>query len=161
MKKKLLLASALAVSSFGVAGTALATSDTGSNMRDGFATKFAERFNLNKDEVSSFMKENRDARQAEMETKVTETLKTAGFSDEQITALQNKKAEQRTEHQKWHEANPDATQEERQAHREAEKTEFEAWAKEQGIDLTKVRDSLKESGIGKGMHRGPHGGDKL
>ena len=106
MKKKLLLASALAVSSFGVAGTALATSDTGSTMRDGFATKFAERFNLNKDEVSSFMKENRDARQAEMETKVTETLKTAGFSDEQITAL-------------------------------------------------------KESGIGKGMHRGPHDGDKL
>lgn len=157
MKKKLLLASAIAASSMGLAGSALAATETGSTVRDEFATKLAARFNLNKDEVSAFMTEQHETRHAEMEAKVTESLKVAGFTDEQITALQNKKSEQREEHRTWHEANPDASQEEREAHRVAEKTEFEAWATEQGIDLTKVRDTLKESGIGRGMHRGPRG----
>jgi hypothetical protein len=157
MKKKLLMASALAVSSLGVAGSAMAATETGDTFRDEMASKFAERFNLNKEDVANFMEEQHEARHAEMEAKVTEALKTAGFSDEQITSLQEKKAEQRSEHKAWREANPDATQEEREAHRTAEREEFETWATEQGIDLEKVRTTLQESGIGRGMHRGPKG----
>jgi hypothetical protein len=157
MKKKLLVASALAVSTLGVAGSAMAATNTGDTSRDEISTKLAERFNLNKDDVSAFMKEQRDARHTEMQAKVSESLKTAGFTDEQISALQTKKEEQRTEHQAWHEANPNATNEERRANREAEKAEFEAWAKDQGIDLDVVRSTLQESGMGRGMHKGPRG----
>jgi predicted house-cleaning noncanonical NTP pyrophosphatase (MazG superfamily) len=157
MKKKLLIASAITLSTLGIAGSAMAARDTGDTMREDLASKLAERFNLNKDEVSNFMQEQHEARHAEMESKVSESLKAAGFSDEQINALQTKKQEQRTELQAWHEANPDATAEERQAHRKSEKTEFEAWATEQGIDLEKVRSTLKDSDIGRGMHRGPRG----
>ena len=152
MKRKLLLASAMAVSSVGIAGTAFAATETGTTVRDEFATKLADKFNLNKNEVSTFLKEEHDARHAEMQAKVTSALKNAGFSDEQITALQNKKQEQRDVMETWRTANPDATKEERQTQRETEKTEFEAWAKEQNIDLEKVRTTLKDSGIG--GHRG-------
>ena len=155
MKKKLLIATAVALPTIGLAGSAMAMNDNGNGMKDQVAEKLATRFNLNKDEVTSFMKEQREAHHTEMEAKVTESLKAAGFTDEQISALQTKKQEQRAEHETWRDANPDATQEERKAHHESEKTEFEAWAKDQGIDLTKVRDTLKESGIGRGMHRGP------
>ena len=157
MKKKLLIASALAVSSLGVAGTALATSETSTTRRDEFATKLADKFKLNKYDVTSFMSEQHEVHEAEMHAKASEALKAAGFTEEQITTLQNKKSEQRNEHKAWRDANPDATKEQRQAHRDTERSEFEAWASEQGIDLTKVRDTLKESGVGRGMHRGPRG----
>lgn len=161
MKKKLLIATAVALPTIGLAGSAMAMNGNEHGMKDQVAEKLATRFNLNKDEVSAFMTEQQEARHAEMEKKVTESLKSAGFSDEQITALQNKKQEQRAEHEEWRNANPDATQDERQAHRQAEKAEFETWAKGQGIDLTKVRDTLKESGFGRGMHRGPRSGKDL
>jgi beta-N-acetylglucosaminidase len=156
VKKKLIIASAIAVSGMGMAGSALAATSTDTSGRDDFASKFATRFNLNKDDVTKFMDENRAARDAERETKVAEALKAAGFTDSQITALKAKKAEQRTAHDAWETANPNATQAERKAQREADKVAFEVWAKDQGIDLTKVRTMLKDSGIGRG-HRGMGG----
>lgn len=157
MKKKLLIASALALPSIGLAGTALAVSNDGAGLNDQMAEKLATRFNLNKDEVSAFMLEQREEKRAETEAKVTEALKAAGFTDAQIAELQAKKGEQREAMKTWRDANPEATREEMKAHHEAEKAEFEAWATEQGIDLSKARETLKDSGIGRGMHRGPRG----
>jgi hypothetical protein len=159
MKSKLLIASALVVSGLGVAGTAAAAPESGNMMRETFSSKFAERFNLNKDEVQGYMREQHEARHAEVTAKATEALKGAGFSDEQITALQSKKEEQRIAHQKWHDENPDATKEQRKAHRDSARAELKTWASEQGIDLEKVRDTLKGSGVERGMHRGPRATD--
>ncbi len=129
MKKKLLVATALALPTLGLAGSAMAMSNNGQGMQENIAENLATRFSLNKDEVSAFMSEKREARHAEMQSKVAEALRSAGFSDEQVTVLQTKKQEQRDEMKTWRTANPDASSEERKTHREAEKTEFEAWQK--------------------------------
>lgn len=152
MKKQLLVASALTIPTLGFAGSAFAANNNNDSFGTQFAEKLATKFNLNKDEVTTFIKQDREAMKAEMEAKVGEALKSAGFSDDQISALKTKKQEQRDAMEAWRTANPDATREEMKAHHSAEKTEFETWAKEQGIDLDKVRSTLKDSNLGRSMH---------
>lgn len=157
MKKSLVLAGTIAVTTMGMAGTAFAMNGNADGQYTGdLSTKLAERFNLNKDEVSSFMQERHEARHAEMEAKVSEALKAAGFSDEQVTALQNKKQEQRDTMEAWREANPNATHQEMHTQRDEQKAAFEAWAVEQGIDLTKVRDAVKDAMPMRGGHGRGH-----
>jgi hypothetical protein len=154
---KLFLAAGAAAPLLMVSGAVFAqSSTTGASMRDTFASELAERFNLNKDEVTTFMNEKRAAREAERDTKTAEALKSAGFSDVQISALKSKREEQRLAHEAWHTANPDATSDERKAHRESEKTAFESWASSQGIDLEKVKTALQSLG-GKNSMMGGRG----
>lgn len=157
MNKKVLLASAFTLPMIAFAGLGIASAATDTTGQDGFAGRFATKFNLNKDDVSSFMTADRAARQAEREVKVADALKAAGFSDAQVAALKTKRAEQRTAHQAWHTANPNATQAQNQSQRDAEKVAFEAWAKDQGIDLAKVKTILEAANLsrgGKGGHKG-------
>lgn len=156
VKKQLAVLAAVSVPIIGLAGTALAH-DNGGVITDNFAEKFASKFNLNKEEVNTFLNEEHKTRHAERDAKIAEALKSAGLSDEQAAALKDKKTELREAHQTWHEQNPDATIEERQAQRDSERATLETWAKEQGIDLEKVRSTLVELGIGKGHGMGGRG----
>ncbi len=162
MKKftKALIATTAAVPLIGLATVGFASaasSTTGTNWRDSFAQAFATKFNLNVDDVKSFMTEQRTARQAEEKQQASDALKVAGFTDEQITALQNKQDELQTAGQTWRDANPNATRAEMKAHMDEERTALETWATEQGIDLTKVRDTLRDAGV-RGMRLGMMGG---
>jgi len=157
---KLFIASAVALPAVGLTGMSIAsaTSNTMSqDKRDSFATNLATKFNLNKNDVTKFMDEQKASRESQMKTKVTDALKTAGYTDTQIKALQGKRNEQRTAMQTWRDANPNATREDMKAHHDAERTEMEAWAKEQGIDLTKIQETLKTAGLGRGHAHGMGG----
>lgn len=150
---KLFIAGATTLPILGLAGTAFASQGTnGNGFGDNFASKFAERFNVDKGEVSSFMNQQHEEREAQREAKVSEALKTAGFSDEQTTALRDKKEAQHEAMETWRDANPNATREEMKARRDADKTEFETWATGQGIDIAKVREALQSA-----MPMGGHG----
>ncbi len=151
--KKIMVAGALslpllALSSFGVAS---AMSD---NTGDGLAAKIATRFNLKEDEVKSFLKEEHEKKHQEMQEQAKEALLKAGFTEAQVKALQDKREAQRSEMQTWREANPNATRDEAKTQRDKQRDEFEAWAKEQGIDTSKLKDALKELGHG-GRRHGP------
>jgi regulator of protease activity HflC (stomatin/prohibitin superfamily) len=157
MKKQLLVASIITAPTIALAGTALAGQNGHSfgSQSDQYAEKLATRFNLNKEDVSTFMTEQRQERRAQIESKAAEALKAAGFSESQIAELQAKKTEQQDAMKAWREANPNATREEMKAQRDKQKTEFETWAKDKGIDLSKVRDKLKGT-MPKGRgHDGP------
>ena len=152
-----MIATGITIPMVGLAGMSLvsaASTTTGTSWRDTFAQSLATKFNLNKDDVSKFLDEQKTARETEMKTKVADALKTAGFTDAQITALQAKQDERRTAHEAWETAHPNATQAEEKAQRDSEKTTFKAWAKDQGIDLTKVHDTLQSAGLGRGHSHG-------
>jgi hypothetical protein len=155
---KLFIATGLALPFVGLAGVmAHASVDTTSTGQDSFITKLATKFNLNKTDVQTFFSDEKSARQSEMQTKVSDALKAAGFTDAQVSALQTKQTEQRTTNEAWRTANPNATAAERTAHRDSEKVAMDTWAKDQGIDLTKVQATLKVAGVGHMGGRG-HGG---
>jgi hypothetical protein len=161
---KLFIASAVALPFVGLAGTAVhaattTSANTGSateatNPMSNLVAKIAAKFNLNTSDVQAVFDENRTANRAAMQAKVAAALKTAGFTDSQITALQIKQSEQRDANKAWRAAHPNATQTEKKAHHDSEETAMEAWAKEQGIDMTKVQDALETAGIG---HMGGRG----
>ena len=164
MKKltKIMIASAAALPIVGIASMSFASAATGTttNWRDTFAQNLATKFNLNKDDVTKFMDEQKAARETEMKTKVSAALKAAGFTDAQISALQTKQDEQHTARKAWRDANPDATRAESKAHMFTERAAFETWAKDQGIDLTKVKDTLRAAGLGMLGGHG-HGGGMM
>jgi hypothetical protein len=153
---KALIAAGAALPLIGLAGVA-AHAATDTSTSDSFAAKLATRFNLNKADVTKFLSDEHASRQADRQANMATTLKVAGLSDAQITALQAKRDEQRGAHDAWETANPNATEAEEKAQRNTDKVAFESWAKDQGIDLTKVQTALKESGMGHMGERGRHG----
>ena len=162
MKKliKIMIASAAALPIVGIASMSFASAATGTtttNWRDTFVQNLATKFNLNKDDVTKFMDEQKAARETEIKTKVSDALKAAGFTDAQVSALQTKQDEQHTAGKAWRDANPNATRAESKAHMFTERAAFETWAKDQGIDLTKVKDTIKAAGLGMMGGHG-HGG---
>ncbi len=153
IKKTLITAgvtSGVALASFvGVAGATTTTSTSGP---DSLIEKIATKFNLNKDEVKAVFDEEHTARQAEMKTKNEEHLQQL-VTDGKITVDQKakiiaKQAELQTKREANRDAMKDKTDEERKAAMEAERTELEQWAKDNGIDMQYLR------GVG---GRGPGG----
>jgi hypothetical protein len=127
-----------------LAHAAPSTTDTS---RDSLITKLSNRFSLNKSDVQSVFDEEHAARESQMKAKMSDALKAAGLTDSQISALQTKQIEQRAAHDAWEE----------KAQRDAGRADFEVWAKDQDIDLTKVQSALRGLGRGHGMmHRGGH-----
>lgn len=153
---KLLLAGAAFAPIVGLSGVSLAqaATNTDTNWRDSFAQSFATKFNVNKDDVTKFMDERRTIKQAEMKQKMSDALKAGGFSDSQITALADKKQSDREAMKAWRDANPNATRAEMKAQHDKLEADFSQWAKDQGIDLTKVQAALKSADIGRGGKRG-------
>ncbi len=104
----------------------------------GFAERIAAKFNLNKDEVQSFLKEERTLREAGRETKRAEHLKqlvTDGkLTQVQADAVTAKLAEMNAARLADMQSTKDLTREERRTQREAKRSEMDAWVKAQGID---------------------------
>lgn len=143
--QKIILASAVAVPTLGASAYAVAATDT-TVPHMNLAERIAQRFNLNSDEVKTFLDENRQMMREEHRAQVSEALKAAGLSESQVEALQSKREEMKTAMQTWLAENPNATREEIKAQRETLRSDFETWAQSNGIDLTKVQEALPMRG---------------
>jgi hypothetical protein len=119
IKKSLLVAGAVTTvglaSLAGVNTVSAATDTTG----DSLVSKLAQKFNVGEDEVQAVFDEDKQARQAEMRTALSERLQEA-VDDGDITAAQKTLIENKRK--------------ELQAARDTERDALDAWATEQGID---------------------------
>lgn len=115
------------------------------------AEKIATKFNLNKDEVKQVFEEEHTARRAEHEKRVSERLQKlvdeGTITAEQKTAIEAKLKELQANREEHHEEMENLSDDERKAKLEEKRTELENWAKEQGLDLSKL----------KGVFGGPRG----
>lgn len=136
-----LTAAGLIVGFLGV-GHALAQTSTTSPTQT-LAEKLAAKFNLNKDDVNTFLTQTQEERRQEMQTKRQEEMSTKldqAVKDGVITADQKQKILDK--------------QAEMQKQREQHRTEMEKWASDNGIDFSK----LSGYGIGGFGGRGFGGG---
>ncbi len=130
------------------------SSTTSSDPMSSLVQAIASKFNLNKADVQKVFDDNRTAREAEHAQKESANLQklvdagtiTAG----QKTAIEAKLKAMQTERDTDREAMKSLTDAQRKAKMDEKRTELESWAKEQGIDLSKL----------KGIFGGPggHGG---
>lgn len=130
-----------------IAGVSIASAETttsgSSDPMSSLVQKLATKFNLDKDEVQKVFDENKTAHQAEREQKIAERLQKlvdAGtITTTQKTAIENKLKELRQEHKADRETMKDLNDSERQSKIDEKRSELESWAKEQGIDLSKIK----------------------
>lgn len=160
MKKAAVIAGTVAA--LGVAGfvgtSAFAATEPGNNLVE----KLASKFNLNKDDVQKVFDEDRQARQAEDETRLKEELanlvKAGKINQSQADALVKKRSEM--EKQRQNEKPPakpsEMTDEQRSAHKaemDKKHSELKSWLKQQGLDESYGRYVM--GGLGDHGHHGP------
>lgn len=118
-------------------------------------TKIAEKFNLNQDEVRAVFDEEREVHHADMQQKMEDRLTAAVMAGElaeaQKQAILTKHEEMQTQRDANFEAVKNMTAEERRAAMQTKRTELQAWATAQGIDMKYLMM------FGKGGHGGPGG----
>lgn len=166
MKKPLLIAgivTTIGLSGLGVGVANAATnSETKSGPMSGLVDAIATKFNLNKDDVQKVVDDQKVKMDTEREQQVTTELaqlvKDGKLTQAQADAITAKRAEL----QKTREANKDTAQSQsdtdRKAAMEKERTDLEAWAKQNNIDTQYLRFI---AGHGRGGPGGGHGfGDK-
>lgn len=149
MSKMLVAAAVTAASVAGLAGINAVSAQSNSGS---FADRISERFNLNSEEVQTFLDEQKDerradkqeARQAHLEGLVDEGV----ITEAQLEALQERVEEMREAKQELKDS--DLTREEMREAIDDAKEEFEEWAEEQGIDLDEIRPERGEGRHGKG-----------
>lgn len=138
-----------------------ATSNSGS--ADSLVDKIATKFNVNKDDVQKLFDEERTARQAEHEKEVNERLQKlvdAGtITAEQKTAIEAKLKELKADREANKDDMKNLSDDERKAKMDEKKTALEVWAKEQGLDLSKLKGVFRGPG-GPGGPGGPRQGEK-
>lgn len=142
-----------------VAGVGMASAESGASGNtdpmSGLVQKIATRFNLNQDDVQKVFDEDRQTRETEHQQKQAERLQklvdNGTITSAQKTAIEAKLKELKAERDAHKAEFKDLNAEQRKAAMERKKTELEAWAKEQGIDLSQLQ------GIFMGGHRGPGG----
>jgi polyhydroxyalkanoate synthesis regulator phasin len=152
VKKSLLVGGVLGTvglsSLVGIGAVSAASSNNG---RSDLVDKIASTFSLNKDDVQKVFDEERTAHQAERKAKVSARLQKlvdkGTITAEQKTAIEAKLEEMRAKREAEHGTMKDLTPAERKAKRKQNKAEMEAWAKQEGIDLAKL----------KGIFMGHHG----
>lgn len=158
LTKSLIVASVVGTVGLGGLTTAsIASAESGSTSTDPMSSlvdKIASTFNIDKTKLQTLFDEERDAREAEREKQQAERLQTL-VDDGTITAAQKsaieaKIVEMKKERDADREAIENLSDEERKAKMDEKRTELESWAKEQGLDLTKLRGVL-------GGHGGPGG----
>lgn len=134
-----------------LAGVGMVSAASNTDHQDSLVSKIATKFNVNKDDVQKLFDEERAARQAEHEKEVSDRLQKlvdAGtITADQKTAIEAKLKELKASREAERENMKNLTEEERKAKMDAKRTELENWAKEQGLDLSKLR----------GVFGGPHG----
>ncbi len=131
---------------------AVSAKSENSNLVDKIATKF----NLNKNEVQkvfeSERKEHEAEREALQEKRLQKLVDTGTLTAKQKTAIEAKLKEVRAERGKNHDEMENLTEDERKAKMEDHRAELEAWARDEGIDLSKLKGVFMPGG-----HRGPGG----
>lgn len=129
----------------------MASAATGTTTQGNLVDKIASKFNISKDDVQKVFDEDRAAHEAEHDKEVSDRLQKL-VTDGTITAAQKTAIEAKIKEMKAdREANRDAmknlSETERKAKMDEKRSALEAWAKEQGLDLSKL----------KGVFGGPHG----
>jgi hypothetical protein len=164
MKKvKTSLIAAAAVATIGSAGlvgahATHAASDTSSSNdpSSGLIDKLVSKFNLNKSDVQKVFEENRSEmeskRQAEVTAKLQKLVDAGTITSDQKTKIEAKLKELQAARESNKDSMKDLTDTERKAKMDAEKTALDSWAKENGIDLTKLDGVFMRGG-----HGGPGG----
>lgn len=143
MNKKILLIPALVVTIAGAslfASTQIFAQDRSMDIQTSLVQKIADKFNLNKDEVQKVFDEQHAEHKADMkqkmEDKLAQLVKDGKITKEQKTKLENKleemHANREAEMVKMKSMSPDERNEAMKAHKE----ELDAWAKENGIDMS-------------------------
>ncbi len=146
-----------------MAGVGVVSAASNGNRHSDLVDKIASTFSLNKDDVQKVFDEERTAHQAERKAKINARLQKlvdkGTITAEQKTAIEAKLEDMLAKREAEHESMKDLTPAERKAKREQSRAEMEAWAKEQGIDLSKLK-GIFMGGHGREMHkegRGNHG----
>ncbi len=141
----------------GVSSATAATDTTKNTIVDRLVSKF----NLNKAEVQKVFDEERAAHQAEHQAKVSERLQKLvddkTITSDQKTAIESKLKELQSKREANREAFKDLSEDQREAKMNEERTALESWAKEQGLDLTKLRGIFGPGGHGRHMGPPPEG----
>lgn len=149
-KQKIAVGVAGLVTLGSLSGVAMAATDTtGTN----FADRLATRFNLNKDDVKSFLSEDRAARHEQMQAKMEERL-TQAVTDGKITSAQKDLITSKMQEIKtFMDGLKDKTKEERKTAMDAKIAELKAWATENNIPAPFDHlGPMGGHGKGRGMH---------
>lgn len=135
----------LAVATVGATGFVIAdkaNAQSGSDDRQGLISNIAKKFNVSETDVRGVfeadMTERDAARSAEMTARLQVLVDNKTITVEQQAKIEAKFAEMKLQRDADRDANNVLTHAERKAKHEAEKTAFDVWAKENGIDLTKL-----------------------
>lgn len=154
-RKASLLAAAAVTAAAGIGLLAAQPAAATGNTDLSLVERIATRFNLSKDDVQSVFDDERESREAQMETHVSERLQAkveAGeITADQKTLIEQKLAEMRTEIESEREDESELTHDERHAKMEEKRSELEAWAKEHNIPLKLLHPEHR----GRGMHHHP------
>lgn len=159
LTKSLIVATIVgAVGTGTIATGAIASAESGTTAStdpmSSLVDKIASTFNLDKTKVQEVFDEQRSemetTREAERETKLQALVDNGTITAEQKTAIEAKLEAMKTERESNKDDFRNMTDEERKTAMDKKKTELEAWAKEQGIDLAKL----------KGIFGGPGGGHR-
>ena len=153
------------VGTVGIAGLATAgianaetSSSSSSDPMGSLVDKIASTFNLDKSKVQEVFDTERTEREAERETQRTERLQAlvddGTITAAQKTAIESKLKEMKAERETNGDDLKDLTEEERKAKMDEKRDALDAWAKEQGIDLSELRSIFGGPG---GGHGGPRG----
>lgn len=159
--KRMLTASIIAA--FGLAimtsSAVFAQSETGDKGMNSIVQQIAHKFNLKESDVQAVFDEEHKVRTAEMhekfETNLTNLVSKGSITEEQKQKILAKKKELSANKPKNLTKFKNMTPNQRKTEMEKQKTELEAWAKDNGIDLSKIPFFIKING------HGGHGGRKM
>ncbi len=160
--KQMLTAAVLSAAVVGGGAFAInasAESSSSSDRVDSLASKIAEKFNVNKDEVKQIIDADREEhmaeRRAERQTRLEERLSTAVTNGKITEEQKTKILEYVKSQQTFFDSLKDMTEDERKAAMQKHRDEVKKWASDNGIDEKYVL-----MGGGPGGHRGGHGGPR-
>jgi len=145
---------AVAVGSLAGVGMVSAASN---NNQNGLADRIAADTGADRDKVAASIQAYHDEMHSKMEQKQSEHLQNlvdkGTITADQKAALEAKRTEMETQRKTWESQN--LSREEMRTKMDQARTDFEAWAKEQGIDLNAIRPQ-GGPGMGMGMHGRGH-----
>lgn len=140
-----------------MAGVSAVSAQSGSSSEQGgLIEAISSKFNLNKAEVKQVFEAQREKREAEHANKQSERLQklvdNGTITAEQKTAIETKLEELKADREANKGSMKDLTPEERKAKHDEKKAELEAWAKDNNLNLTKLKGVFMGGPMG---HRGP------
>lgn len=145
-----------------LATASIVGAETASNMssdpQSSLIDKIASTFNIDKSKLQTVFDEDREAREAAREKEQAAKLQTlvdnGTITSAQKTVIEKKIAELKSQREANRDTMKDLTDDERKAKMDEERTALETWAKEQSLDLSKLKGILCG---GPGAHGGPRG----